>query len=398
MTAKPVWNCLPATLLTLFVLFSDFTRQSPQAAVVAVALAWVMTCAWLLRATGSRRASPPDNTLERPPVDPWHIAIEEISALIDRETGNVHAETGRVRTLVTEAVHKLAESFQNLGVQTRSNEDMVHEIIARHSGVKGTAGEQENRLHIKHEASELLEHFIKTLVEISKQSVKTVHEIDDMVEQMDAIFNLLENVKGIADQTNLLALNAAIEAARAGEAGRGFAVVAEEVRQLSRRSNDMNEEIRRHVTAGREAIANVRTTVGEMAARDMNATIQIKERVDRAFEEADTFNQYLAGRIGELSGISEQIDAAVGNAVRSLQFEDIVVQALGVADRHVEHLNVLSDMLDGLCAETSSGAEEPGACLPKIRDRVRELSAAWDVDSHKSVSQVSMDAGATELF
>src|SRR3546814_6363889 len=93
-----------------------------------------------------------------------------------------------------------------------------------------------------------------------------------MGKHLDAIFDLLGDVKTIADQTNLLALNAAIEAARAGEAGRGFAVVAEEVRSLSERSTNFNEQIRKLVSVSKDAIAKVRDTVGDMATRDSSVS------------------------------------------------------------------------------------------------------------------------------
>src|SRR3546814_2120216 len=99
-----------------------------------------------------------------------------------------------------------------------------------------------------------------------------------MVKHLDAIFDLLGDVKTIADQTNLLALNAAIEAARAGEAGRGFAVVAEEVRSLSERSTNFNEQIRKLVSVSKDAIAKVRDTVGDMATRDSSVSSGAQDR------------------------------------------------------------------------------------------------------------------------
>lgn len=400
MSDNVYWTLLPAIAITLSIQFFGFPALGPDAAVGVVAVAWAVTAVWLARLAARRAkamadAVPAGETGK--PGEEWNRTLAVLSDLVEREIHGVCEEIERVRALVTEAVHKLTESFSSLGVQTRNNEDMVHEIIGRHSGVSDNSGQSESRLNIRNEASDLMEHFIETLVGISKQSVTTVHKIDDMVDQMDAIFNLLENVKSIADQTNLLALNAAIEAARAGDAGRGFAVVADEVRQLSLRSNDMNEEIRDHVTAGKEAIATVRSTVGEMAARDMNTTIQIKEKVDQAFEDADAFNQYLAERIGELSAISEQIDTSVGDAIRSLQFEDIVVQSLSAADGHVARLVELSGIVSGAC-NTANDSADAGVCCKNLQDRLGELNEHWARDSAKAVSQVSMQAGEAELF
>src|SRR3546814_17142084 len=94
-----------------------------------------------------------------------------------------------------------------------------------------------------------------------------------MVKHLDAIFDLLGDVKTIADQTNLLALNAAIEAALAGDAGRGFAVVPEEVRSLSERSTNFNEQIRKLVSVSKAATAQVRDNVGDLARRVSSVSI-----------------------------------------------------------------------------------------------------------------------------
>src|SRR3546814_20930181 len=81
--------------------------------------------------------------------------------------------------------------------------------------------------------ADLLEHFVGLLLQLSSESLRIVYRIDEMSEEMDAVFALLRNVDTIAADTNLLAPNAAIEAARCGEEGRRVTVAAGGCRELT---------------------------------------------------------------------------------------------------------------------------------------------------------------------
>lgn len=65
-------------------------------------------------------------------------------------------------------------------------------------------------------------------------------ESNKQVEKIDGVIGF---IKDISSETELLGFNAVIEAARVGTAGSGFAVVAEEIRKLSKRSNDSVKNI-----------------------------------------------------------------------------------------------------------------------------------------------------------
>ncbi|HCS13661.1 MAG: hypothetical protein COS82_01315 [Zetaproteobacteria bacterium CG06_land_8_20_14_3_00_59_53] len=84
---------------------------------------------------------------------------------------------------------------------------------------------------------------VQVMAETSSQMMAAIQQMDQLKTISGEIGQLLGTIKKISDQTNLLALNATIEAARAGEAGKGFAVVAGEVKELSRQTRQVTDNI-----------------------------------------------------------------------------------------------------------------------------------------------------------
>lgn len=311
--------------------------------------------------------------------------LDELRGGLVKESQGVQHEVERVRGLVQAAVRTLAVSFDTMNRQARAQEAAVSKILNRAEGRDGQNGVDVRKF--AQTASQLMEGLVEVLAGVSRQSASSVQHIDAMVRHLDAIFELLGDVKTIADQTNLLALNAAIEAARAGEAGRGFAAVAEEVRNLSERSTHFNEQIRKLVFSSKDAIAKVREAVGEMATRDMSASLQAKNEVGRLLGQVEEINHAVAGSARDAAAAGEQINGAVTQAVRCLQFEDIATQSLGAAAQHVRRLQQIGDEAGSLNALLSA-VEAPAA----------QVSADWRQPAHKSVTQISMESGAVELF
>ena len=329
-------------------------------------------------------------------VEKHQVLLGELRGGLADEMKNVIGEVERVRRLVHDAVVQLTGSFEELNRQSKLQEEAVSRVMNR-SG----SGDPDaiNIQKFSKMTSALMGNMVDILSQVSQQSSVTVENIDVMVKHLDAIFELLGDVKSIADQTNLLALNAAIEAARAGEAGRGFAVVAEEVRNLSERSTNFNEQIRKLVFSSKEAIAKVRDTVGSMATRDVSMSVHAKEEVGRLLGQVEEINQTYTEGIREVSGASHKINDAVSKAVRCLQFEDIATQALIAAEHHVRRLESINSEAGNLALILQ---DQSAPIVIKAPTRTVEVTAQvvddWRKPQHKPVSQISMDAGGVELF
>lgn len=324
--------------------------------------------------------------------------FSDLSESTQSEAGSVLTELQRTKSLLNTAIEDLSANFSELGRLAQRQGEMISEIVSH------VSQDTDNNVNVKdfaEETSRLMEYFIDVMITVSKDSLVVVENIDDMVDAMDNTFAVLGDVRTIADQTNLLALNAAVEAARAGESGRGFAVVATEIRNLAQRSAKFNQQIWTSVTETRGAINKVRETVSNMASRDMNETIAAKDRVNGLLESITELNGYFDGQVRQVGNVSTQVNLAVANGVRALQFEDISSQALSAAERYCQRIDDLAVAMVN-CAnvllEDSKNQEDVVAELRRIQQVVSEKKVQLRNTKQTTVMQKNLDEGAVDLF
>ena len=329
---------------------------------------------------------------------------QELDAAVADYAADIHAELERIRVLIADAVAGLGAGFRGLEDLSRSEQNAVLALIEQLSDTLGRSdGANHDVKSVIQEAASVLGYFIDHIVDMSKGSIQLVEKIEDISARTEAIFKLLGGIKSIADQTNLLALNASIEAARAGEAGRGFAVVAEEVRKLAQHSNSFNEEIVGQMHGAKATIADANQIVATVASRDMSKAISAKGRVDEMLQSLGKFNQQMAAQLAGVNAYTEQIKSNAAQAVRSLQFEDIVRQAVLQTQQDLDRLRQL---LAETCGEMAQAAgdlragsgPEYGARLAAVSAGLKARKAALDAARHQPVHQSTMAEGSVELF
>jgi methyl-accepting chemotaxis protein len=212
------------------------------------------------------------------------------------------------------------------------------------------------------------------------------------------ILGVLADIDGIAKQTNLLALNAAIEAARAGEYGKGFAVVADEVRKLSSRSEQFSQQIRITVSGVKEAIQKAHQSIDHMASLDMSFVVVSKKKVEEALDRAQRVDN-MEDVIAQQADIAREIDAVVGRAITSLQFQDMVGQLLQHSNARIGSMKTAWGRIGDWSLEASRGQAAARENIDQMREEIGEIFALADEKSkHKPVRQEKMVTGEIDLF
>ena len=355
--------------------------------ITALCAVWIFECRRLSAATVV--VMPPSQD-----TAPVRAALEDVREALVDELGHAARELHQALDLLRDAVSELGGGFDGLSHKTGLQQSLLKQIIdAQKDGVSVQ--------DFAARTSDLLEHFVGLIVQLSRDSLRIVYRIDGMSKEMDAVFGLLKNVNTIAEETNLLALNASIEAARAGEAGRGFAVVAGEIRNLASHSNQFNEQIGSHVERARTAMEQLRGLVGAMASQDLNMALSTKGGIDAMMAhvtESDARTSQVADQVVE---INRGLGSDVSTTIRSLQFEDILSQLINqTRTRLVELQEVTADCTRDIeelaCTDVDAAALAEHA--QRVRARLSMQREKARLRSRGPALQNSMDAGEIELF
>lgn len=337
-----------------------------------------------------RRQPPPPVRGEDEPAGPTESPapmelLRDVSDYLGRENQAIETELNRVTGLLRDAVSGLSGNFQQLHHDTGELLSILREIL---SYQEQEQEKQQERIPI---IQAMMKQFVELLVMVGRDSISIAEGMEKMNQQFNGVIDILDDAKHIASQTDLLALNAAIEAARAGEAGRGFAVVAKEVRALSTRASQFNEQLHHEFRLTQATIKEMKERIGHIASRDMTETLKVKREVDHLLQETGEGNQFISTQVTLTHQVSTRLEHEVGEAVRALQFEDISTQALGTAASHLSRCRDIQCLIKDL-------ADRVGEIPPIELDDLKSKLQALDVLPNQAVAQEDLDAGEVELF
>lgn len=305
----------------------------------------------------------------------------------DTQLSGSDEDLNQVQTLLSDAIEKLLSSFGG----------MQQLIQAQREAALTVSSDGDNNISDSlGETSETLKALVGSIVNNSKIGMELVEKMETVSQQVQGILQLLGEIDAISKQTNLLSLNAAIEAARAGESGRGFAVVADEVRKLSERAEHFSTQIRGNIKQVHTALVAAEESINHMASLDMDFALASKSRLDAIMQRVQQTNEEMAVVIAKQTEISGQVNDVVGQAVTSLQFQDMVSQLLQHSRKRLDSMQEVWRIISDLARAEQEGKPIPPGEIERVHQQI--IEAFKQASQRNPVRQEQMSSGDVDLF
>lgn len=303
--------------------------------------------------------------------------LREFEAAINGATSMIRGDLERARTMVRDATARLGRSFDSLHQAAAAQRTALQSVAAafydnEHSGRSFAASTEA-----------LMRQFVDEVVRVSRDSVRIIDQLADLSTRVSGIVVSADAIDGLARETRFIAFNARIETHRAGDAGRTFKVVADEVKRLANASATLSNQIRQNVSECNQQLAQVHKTSTGLASHDLSRAIESHRGLSAAIGKLDTVNQ-------ELDLMLETVAKSVSEAVRALQFEDMVTQILNATVQRVERLGEFSVRAVHILERSRNGDR-----VEPLRALVADMRTLGD---RVAVQQTSVDQGSVELF
>lgn len=286
-------------------------------------------------------------------------------------------EIDLVSDMVETNISNVSSRFQELAVNAHRQCEQLEKITSSVNSID-IGGESKPVSDVLIGLTNALDDIVSRLIYVSKHGMEMTYTLEDLVKNVEAVEECINQIAQVTKQTNMLAMNAKIEAVRAGQAGAGFSIVADEVRELSKSIAEISERIRGQMKIVSDGVSVGRDTLRQVTTVDMSDNMLAKDQVEQTLERLADQNQAFERTVAESAAVSQKISDDIAELVTGMQFQD----------RACQHLTNVIAVLGVLSEEDKFLKAEVEDKVPSDTDLTADEETVNAMLSHVSLSEV----------
>ncbi|MFM5680577.1 methyl-accepting chemotaxis protein [Aeromonas veronii] len=294
--------------------------------------------------------------------------VGQLANSFNRFVGSQHQLIGNIRQLANElnadaerslvtnqaAVDELQRQQQEVTMVATAVTEMASATMEIAGNAENTAAAAQQSAQSSEQGKMLVNKTRLSINGLAEEVGQATEVIGELSRHAQAITSILSTIQGIAEQTNLLALNAAIEAARAGEQGRGFAVVADEVRVLSRRTQDSTQQIQSTIETLQQTTARA-VSLMQTSQGLADNSVQDADQAVRALEEITSAISLISDMAGQIATAAEEQTQVTGEITQNTTaIKDVSDEITAAAMRDLDQAHSLKGRAADLNQQVST--------------------------------------------
>ncbi len=319
-------------------------------------------------------------------------AIETLLKDVDESMGSeivtIKGQVHQVKALLSDAIVSLHESFYGIDDRSADQMKLFSTMMAEVVTDPDSSGSEKNIFqHIEQTAVALTE-LLDSLIQDSKKSLTALTNMNEMATHMRSSLSEAEKTSELLNRIHILASEENPD--------------MDQIRDLSCNAIAMHDAMFAETKIAQGLCRLTKLVVDEVSKKDMAAVFSSKAKVEEMVEYLNQASNAISKCKTDADSVNAEMKQHMGDAIRALQFEDIVSQSLSHTDLHLDRMegfvSRLSSGLSKLREESGLGLQAYADGIGTLREEIMSYRKGLRLEESNPVSQQSMDKGEVELF